>query len=218
MQNSDIKAIIKKYRDSGLEHGGNKKRVFGKHTIIDNQVELDTNFYLYNSLLNGEGKIPFRFSKNKKQFYVCASNLTAFWELPRVCHYNSGAKDYPTYALLLFREFNYIKDLEGITPIINGDLFIQDKKLSLENIHKHIKTLNGQIVLNYQYEGPLLGTLLVNGLTRIGCVQYGITNGTKLHEFIKIAKIINNRLQSNRDVLECQEELITSGYNEYAKI
>jgi hypothetical protein len=220
MQNSEkeIRVIIKNYRESGLEHGGVKKRVFGKHKIVNGQVELDTTFYLYNSLLNEEGKIPFQFTKNTKQVFVCAHDLTSLWELPRECTCK-GAIGNINDALIFNRNHEKIKTLEGITPIIYGGLvFFNQVDINLTNIHKHIKLLQGQISLNYKYRGPLLGTLLTNGLTRIGYYRYGNSKKDDIEYFNRLTTIVNNHLQTNRDILECQEELITNGYKDYAKL
>ena len=53
----------------------------------------------------------------------------------------------------------------------------------------------------------MLGLMLVKGLQEI---EFNIKE--------EIEKIFNRHLQGDKDILDCQEQLITEGFKEYAKL
>ena len=83
------------------------------------------------------------------------------------------------------------------------------KITSLKGIGKdYLKEVKGIIYLNdcHELKSNMLGLLLVKGLQRI----YFDNN--------EIEEIFNRHLQGERDILDAQEELITEGFKEYAKL
>jgi hypothetical protein len=58
----------------------------------------------------------------------------------------------------------------------------------------------------------ILGILLIDGLEQGRVSTYGIPN------LRNALKIIDKHLKGDKDILECQEELIEAGFKEYAKL
>jgi hypothetical protein len=81
--------------------------------------------------------------------------------------------------------------------------------MTLKNINKHIECK--KIVFNYPKNiiGNALSLLLIKNLEIIS-VSFG--------GHPPWLRIINKHLTLDKDVLECQEELITNGLKEYAKL
>lgn len=59
----------------------------------------------------------------------------------------------------------------------------------------------------------ILGIMLIKNLKNIEFMFK-----TKTNEYEEIENIINRHLKSDRDILECQEELIDKGFKQYAKL
>ena len=110
-----------------------------------------------------------------------------------------------------------LTSLEGITPQINGNLDISNCKglKSLKGIHKLFKggfikgTINATGTL---IESHLLGLLLIPELDGIKEIAHCSD------EFKAAANIINKHLDNDRDVIECQQELIEAGLKAYAQL
>ena len=102
-----------------------------------------------------------------------------------------------------------ITTLEFAPQYVGRDCSCSNTKItSLKGIGKnYLKEVRGTIYLNFctRLESNMLGLLLVKGLQRI----YFDNN--------EIEEIFNRHLQGERDILDCQEELITNGFKEYAK-
>ena len=81
---------------------------------------------------------------------------------------------------------------------------------SLKGIGKnYLKEVKGYINLNFcsELKSNMLGLMLVKGLQEI---EFSTNK--------QIEEIFNNHLEGEIDILDCQEELITKGYKEYAKL
>ena len=101
-----------------------------------------------------------------------------------------------------------ISSLEGAPNFIGGIFYCNHNKIStLKNVHKQIKHINGIFSLSSNpIMSNILGLLLIEKLNLVD---------NNHNAFL----IINKHLQcGDRDVLECQEELISSGYKEFAKL
>jgi len=103
-----------------------------------------------------------------------------------------------------------ITTLEFAPQYVGGSFGCSDTKItSLKGIGKdYLKEVKGIIYLNdcHELKSNMLGLLLVKGLQRI----YFDNN--------EIEEIFNRHLQGERDILDAQEELITEGFKEYAKL
>lgn len=89
------------------------------------------------------------------------------------------------------------------------DLILPER--SFHNVHKMIEceelTFTGNML---NIKDSVLGLLLIKGLTYL---DFGIKN--KKAPWVQI---IFNHFKGDKDVLECQEELIENGFKEYAKL
>jgi len=103
-----------------------------------------------------------------------------------------------------------ITSLEFAPKFVGSIFNCSDTKItSLKGIGKdYLKEVKGIIYLNdcHELKSNMLGLLLVKGLQRI----YFDNN--------EIEEIFNRHLQGERDILDAQEELITKGFKEYAKL
>ena len=129
-----------------------------------------------------------------------------------------------------------LNSLKGCPQIISGDFFCKDNRLitlndgpthvyknysassnnikTLKDIHKHIRQIGEVLYLhNNPIQSHILGLLLIKELRKV----YSVGN-TFFSTGNAIFEIINNHIGRDRDVLECQEELISAGYKEYAKL
>jgi hypothetical protein len=97
---------------------------------------------------------------------------------------------------------------------------------SFHRINKIVKKINpstedyDHFVLPFSNLGDsFLGFLLIPGCNDIGYSPTATTGElTKYPKFIKAVNIVGRHLQGDKDVLECQEELITNGLRQYAKL
>ena len=103
-----------------------------------------------------------------------------------------------------------ITSLEFVPQSVGGSFGCSDTKItSLKGIGKdYLKEVRGEIYLNdcHELKSNMLGLMLVKGLLGIEF------NNNEIEE------IFNRHLQGERDILDCQEELITNGFKEYAKL
>ena len=103
--------------------------------------------------------------------------------------------------------FNELTSLEGSPAVIVGDFFCYSNKLkSLKNIHKIITRIDGILYCNNNpIKSHILGVLKIKNLQMIE-----IDNK-------KVQDIVNKYLPAG-DILECQQELIEAGFEEYAQL
>ncbi len=113
----------------------------------------------------------------------------------------------------------HISSLEFAPKIIHGNFTCFDNKLtSLKDIHKHINQIDGSIILNAaawncRIESNILGLLKIKNLKEIaGLGAYD--------PFTKAANIINKYLPNPTldKIMDCQNELIEAGFEEYAEL
>jgi hypothetical protein len=86
---------------------------------------------------------------------------------------------------------------------------VSTKITSLKGIGKDYLKEVGFIILNdcHELKSNMLGLMLVKGL-----------KGIEFDNNKEIEDIFNRHLSGERDILDCQEELITKGFKEYAKL
>ena len=105
----------------------------------------------------------------------------------------------------LYLSENPLTSLEGITPIINGVLVVERCPIRhLTNIHKMIRSVKHISFSGCPIKSNILGLMMIDNLD-------WVTGDSP------VFKILYDHLQSDRDVLACQEEMILAGYKEFAK-
>ncbi|MGI0076851.1 MAG: hypothetical protein ACREAU_05545, partial [Nitrosopumilaceae archaeon] len=105
-----------------------------------------------------------------------------------------------------------ITSLEG-APSQVGSNFISYKTniTSLHNIHKQIKHIGNKFYLSKTTNSNVIGVMFIRGLKSIEFHQ-------RSEEQKQVENIINRHLKRDRNIHDCQEELIEAGLSEYAKI
>jgi hypothetical protein len=122
---------------------------------------------------------------------------------------------------------SYLENFKGIPRTIDGNLEIYEGihyLMSLQDIHKNFLkgSITGQLVIPATVQSNILGTILINGLKRVHCPFNELAQNNLLYNqeyyLNKALTIVNNNLQKGRDVLECQEQLITAELRHFAKL
>ena len=108
---------------------------------------------------------------------------------------------------------NLLTSLEYAPEYTNGMFFATRNKITnLKDIHKQIKSIGSTFWIDGNpIKSHVLGLLLIKSLIS---VVADTTSTFRMPAF----DIINRHLEKDKDVLECQEELISSGFKEYAKL
>lgn len=137
-------------------------------------------------------------------FYCCGNRLTSLEEAPvRV--------DGSFYCTR-----NRLTSLEGAPTRVGGDFCCHYNPIaSLAGIEEYFKNgyIKGTLMLPGSLKSHVLGVLMIPGL-----VSIGVTDEDMRFELVKVVWIINNHLAGDRDILECQEELRSTGLREYGKL
>lgn len=185
---------------------------FGKYHIEDNEIVYgDIELKIRNAFLNAEGELilPFKYCR---ELVISASNLKSFKNFPKTVN----STDF-SWAILspLIGSSQYIDKLDGFPSTIVGSVDIANDRyrhISYHNVHKHIKSLQGIIQLHADYEGPVLGFLMVEKLKNVLWKTTSHLNNSVPTD------ILRSYLEGSRDIMDCQEELIQAGYKEFAKL
>jgi hypothetical protein len=102
-----------------------------------------------------------------------------------------------------------LSSLEGAPQQIGGKLYLQalPNLKSLQNIHKSIKQINGVIDLTgTPIQSNVLGLLMIKKLPSVKMDNK------------KVMEIINKHLAADRDIHQCQEELLEAGLANFARL
>ena len=107
--------------------------------------------------------------------------------------------------------FNQLTSLEFCPKEVGGDFYCFNNQLtSLADIHKRLKKMDG---IFYAHDNPIksnvIGLMLV-----VGCKEVQLDNK-------EVQNIMNNHLPNTRGhlgLLECQEDLLSAGFEEWAEL
>ena len=99
---------------------------------------------------------------------------------------------------------NKLTSLEGV-PAARCYGFSNNQLTNLKDIHKIILETSSLWLDKNPIKSNILGLLLIKGLNNV------IADGPA---FV----ILNRHLKGDRDILECQEELIDAGFKEFARL
>jgi len=86
---------------------------------------------------------------------------------------------------------------------------------TLEGIGKDFCTETRHLRILNRIKSNMLGILKIKGLEKLDKIQHGIF---ATPDFNKAYSIVNEHLSGNRNILECQEELIDAGLKDYAEL
>jgi hypothetical protein len=106
--------------------------------------------------------------------------------------------------------YNKLQSLQYCPQVVKGGFYCHYNNLqSLQNIHKYCKQID---VILWAHNNPIkshvLGVMLIENLQYVILDQY--------QESVK--NIINTHLETDRDVYLCQDDLIKTGFVEYAQL
>ena len=107
-----------------------------------------------------------------------------------------------------FFDENLLMSFEGAPFYIGDSAYFNDNQFrSLHNIHTHIKYIGGSLYLNGNpITSHVLGLLKIDGLKAVFLDDNGVQS------------ILNKYLDNDRDILDCAEELVEAGFEEYAQL
>jgi hypothetical protein len=102
---------------------------------------------------------------------------------------------------------NQLTSLTGAPTSVTGHFDCQGNKLtSLKDIHKYIKSIAGDFYLaDNPIKSHVLGLLKIKGLKSVELDNE------------EVEKILNKYLPEG-DILDCQQELIEAGFDDYAQL
>lgn len=211
----EIHAVIREWRKH-YKTASYKKEPFGNYEITPNGIDHKAkHLTIYDFMLDENGELPIKFWRcNSLNIFLPDPNrLKSFKNFPEIISRQIKINPY-TSAFDSAYDIN-IDSLEGIPRHIAGGSFnlLHFPKLSLHNVHKHIDFFE-RLSIPSSYKGPLLGILRIKDL-RNTKNQLDSHSNTRTKA---ACEIINKHLNSGKDILDCQEDLIDAGLTEYAKL
>ena len=214
----DKEALLKKIEQIRKAHGTletyerDKASTFGKFTISGDEVVFNSKVLNIDRrfLEDGEISIPFASAPAVCLYDSCLETLKSFKNLPRELRGEGGLQQAAFFTAVKNAEGgDYIQNYEGFPEKIQGDVYLQNNKLakiSMTHFNHYVKELNGCIIISQKYNGPLLSTLLVKGLTMVYSYE------------AKFDDIMKRCFKIKGEILDAKELLMTNGYKEYAKL
>jgi len=146
--------------------------------------------------------LPVTFSSADADFDVNSCGLTSLDGCPR------------TVKGLFSCWGNYLKTIDGcpeVAQIMNFNWLFDIKTIS--GIHKKVRECYS-ISIPHTVTSSILGLMLIKNLFNVKTEAAG----HPIPNLEKAILIINRHLGKNPDVLECQEELLSNGLREFAKL
>jgi hypothetical protein len=134
--------------------------------------------------------------------YYCNENfLTSLEYAPRILHGHFNCSR------------NKIESLEGCPIRVEGNFIANNNELtSLKGIHKQIKFVDGYMDFS---ENPIkshvLGLLRIPGLSYIYAPSHAKQVGAIINKYLKIPI-------ESRDIIECQDELMAAGFEDFTQL
>lgn len=116
---------------------------------------------------------------------------------------------------------NMLTSIEDAAQEIGGNFYCNTNSIeSLEGIgRKYLKKMNGNFVIyNNHVKRNVLGVILIHGIQEFRIYSFALDKGV-FKEAKQLQEIITAHLERNdRDMLDLQEDLITAGLKDYAKL
>ena len=206
-----IRDTIKVWREEFKKHPWRKPLpTVGKWTIENGKLVHTSKELLIEDFMVENGKLAIPFKSALSFSVQCNNKLTTFENFPETMPYDyaSGQKG------MFYRKLDFGVTQEGLTSLehfprrISGPInTYRLPNLSLSKANKHIEYLGGEWDIDSNYVGPILSLILIKGLEEVNM-------GPK---HVKLTDIINKHLKE-KDVMECQEELIQAKLKEYARL
>lgn len=207
----EIHQVVRLWRAENKERD---KLGFGVYNIIDNMINHKSNELIIHNhmLLNKELPVPFFMCKKLSVSLTC--KLKSFKNFPLSINglTNTQKNRHPDVVLRVGEQL-LLTSLEGFPKTVNGGVDLSMcKMMSYEKSHKHFDYIRA-LQINSSYVGPLLSLMLVDSLE---AVYVAATNTSEIGMAVGI---INTHLASEeRDIIDCQQDLIDNGLKKYASL
>ncbi|AVH85017.1 hypothetical protein RsoM2USA_88 [Ralstonia phage RsoM2USA] len=131
------------------------------------------------------------------------------------CHELDNLKGAPANLLdLVVSRCNHISDLSGITNSEEIRLAKLTNLRSFEGISKTLKSCKKIFIDNMVIESNILGLLEVQDMQEVVLINPSLLPSDMKRAF----QILNTHLRGNKDIFECQSDLIEAGLDRYAEI
>ena len=211
------KKWLAKWEESCLGNYEKYKREMSNYYIRGGgEIVFQGNVYILSSNFLQNDELPIQISECRR-LLVATPEITSFKNFPKyIFGWSTSDEDF----VLQLRKansldfFNKLTSLEGITPIVEGNVDLSKvPNLSYHNAHNYLHSIDGVLNISGKYEGPLLSVLMIKKLTSVIS-----KNAWPLGKLEMACEIISKHLQSDGDILECQEELIDAGLQQYARL
>lgn len=106
---------------------------------------------------------------------------------------------------------------------LNGSIYIKCKNKSSSNLHKFLQTANnGTVTVEIDEPSPLLSLAKIKGSAELHLYIWGTNKKGEYGKMLKFGNKLSNKLNQAKsgqlDLFELQDELIDSGYKEYARL
>lgn len=209
MQNysdKEIHGIIKTWREKIKLERYPARATFGNYKIDNGEiVHTSEQLIVYPFMLDDNGALILKFKSCNKMYIIDIDfKLNSFHNFPETIY--GPNERFLNYGIKVAYSTHKNIPLDGITKtFMKSCSFWKFPNVNLSNVHKHIKYVGETFSINPNYKNPILGVLLIEGIKDFIGVK-------------SIEPILNKHLQGDRDILECQEELIDNGFKEYARL
>lgn len=185
-------------------------------SVLGEQPSHAENFYCDGNELTSLEGCPITVKDN---FIAYGNNFTSFKGGPTTVGgimyiYKNRLKSFEGAPKYIGKHFyvhdNEISSFEGAPRFVGANFILTRNKLdSLKGIHKYVKQINGVLnVSENNVSSHVLGVLRIEGLEALV-----LDPPAK-----EVQDIINKHLAGDRNIFDCQEELIAAGCEEFAKL
>jgi hypothetical protein len=188
----------------------------GTSPIIDDKFLSKYDYELPFNISNAD-YITIIDSKSCKGFPVkCTALIVKSEKITSLEALNTIAKEYVDLNIPNVKKFSGFIDTEvlsinsiGVNNFTNANKYINAETIVFDNIDPLGRRVPIKIASN------VLSFLKIPKLQHIHIKQFAKDEGNEIDQ---VFSILNKHLQNDKDILECQEELITNGFKEYAKL
>lgn len=181
------------------------------HIRDDGSIDiLDDDFVISDVLLNEDGEFPIKINSSHR-LTIFSNKFSSFKNFPTVI-----ACEHPKqFSLRLFNKLCInLKSLEGCPTHLEGIVDLHNgPKLSLSRIDKYIKRIQTALYVPNEYKGPMLSILKIKELQWVDTL-----GGTAAAPLARACDIVSTHLVKDRNIMDCQEELMNAGLEEYAQL
>lgn len=167
-------------------------------------------------MLDENGELPIPFASCNRILMCDCSKLKSFKNFPRHI-LNPGSNTWPRAfdsSSTYWAAIRDVTSLEGFPALDTGTAdFQQFFNLDYSHADRHLAQSGIDCLLfASSYDGPLLSLLRIPSLSSVG------SSSPVGSECQQLVSILNKHLAGERDIIDCQQELIDAGLKRYANL